>query len=515
MIEDVPPVVSAEPAAYHDRAGALSGAPHLRNLSVEPLATHDWSAGIDSKGTQLSEGMTQTTPSKSSPSESDIFASGQTFAELGLRPDLLDGITKMGFVHPTHVQSKLIPLALEGKDILGQSKTGTGKTAAFGLPILHQTDGKSPFASLILVPTRELAIQVTHELRELARSTDLKIVAVYGGQRMGVQITKLEKGPDIIVGTPGRVMDMHRRGHLPYDKIQFAVLDEVDRMLDIGFRDDIRRILGTIRQKHQTIFVSATISEEIDKLSRQYMNNPVRLELTTSKSLTVSQVTQKYFPVQPWDKNRLLLHLLKSHEPAMTIVFCRMKQTVDALTSYLNRKKVDAHAIHGDMYQGKRNSVMQKLRAGELSVLVASDLAARGLDVDDITHVINFDLPEDPEVYVHRIGRTARAGRDGIAWSFVTPDQGHLLTEIEKLTNTEIQVEEFGDFEPGPMPKEIAERMEADAKRQQEQRTKASRTSPRPPSEKEATDPSRFPGGLVPKAVPKRRLGGRLRTRRG
>lgn len=445
----------------------------------------------------------------------DVFNTETTFAGLGLAGEIIQGVDKQGWLHPTGVQAALIPVALAGRDVLGQSKTGTGKTAAFGLPIMHllcTAEQRQPFASLILVPTRELAIQVTHELRELGRFTDLKIIAVYGGQKISVQTEKLKKEPDIIVGTPGRVMDMHRRGHLPYENVRLAVLDEVDRMLDIGFREDIRRILGTMKHDHQTIFVSATISPEIESLSKRYMHDPVKLELTKSQSLTVQQVTQRYFSVQPWDKNRLLVHLLTREKPALTLVFCRTKSTVDGLTSYLNRKDIEAHAIHGDMYQGARNRVMQKLRDGKLSVLVASDLASRGLDVDDISHVINYDLPEDPEVYVHRIGRTARAGRDGVAWSFVTPDQGHLLTSIEMLTNVEILHEGFGDFEPGEVPQEVKARMELNAARQQAQRTEHRRLPAAPPTA--SVDPSKFPGGLVPKAAPNKRMGGRLRTRR-
>jgi len=449
-----------------------------------------------------------------SPVRHDIFEETQTFADLGLKPSVLEGIAKQGFIHPTHVQAKLIPVALSGKDVLGQSKTGTGKTAAFGLPILHLLDGSTPFAALVLVPTRELAVQVTHEIRELGRFGNLKDVAVYGGQKMNTQIAKLSKGPHIIVGTPGRVMDMHQRGLLPYDKLQIAVLDEVDRMLDIGFRDDIRKILGTLKHPHQTIFVSATISPEIEKLARQYLNDPVRLTLSESKSLTVSQVKQLHFSVQPWDRNRLLLHLLQHEEPALTIIFCRTKHTVDALTDYLTKHKIDAHAMHGDMYQGKRNRVMQDLRDGKLGVLVASDLASRGLDVDDISHVINYDLPEDPENYVHRIGRTARAGKNGIAWSFVMPDQGELLTNIEMLTNVEIPMGEYRDFVPGPVPNDVIARREQEVARQERIRVEQSRVAAPPPAQVGEKDPGKFPGGLVPSARPAKGLGGRMKTRR-
>lgn len=443
----------------------------------------------------------------------EIFTPDKSFADLGLNANLLEAVEKRGFIYPTKVQADLIPAALSGRDVLGQSKTGTGKTAAFGLPILQMIQESDAFGALVLVPTRELAIQVCHEIRELSRYTNLKTLAVYGGQRISVQAEKLRKNPQVVVGTPGRVMDMHGRGTLPYEKVKIAVLDEVDRMLDIGFREDIRRILGVMRQKHQTIFVSATISDEIERLSRQYMKNPLRLEVSQSQSLTVAQVNQKHFAVQPWDKYRLLLHLLTHEEPTLTLIFCRTKQTCDALTVYLNRKGIDAHAMHADLHQGKRNRVMKKLRDGELSVLVASDLAARGLDVDDITHVINYDLPEDPEVYIHRIGRTARTGRNGIAWAFVTPEQGDLLTAIEMLTNVEIPLEDYSDFTPGPVPREIAARTEMQAARQAEVRSKKQQGLT-PPSKSEIRDEQRFPGGIVPVALPSKRMRGRVKRRR-
>lgn len=446
--------------------------------------------------------------------QQDIFDTVQSFAALGLKPELLTVIEKVGFVHPTHVQAQIIPRALAGHDVLAQSRTGSGKTAAFGLPILHMLNPGEAFRSLVLTPTRELAIQVAHDMRELGRNLPLKIMPVYGGQSMKVQMDKLNKGPEIIVGTPGRVMDMHRRGLLPYNNIRIAVLDEVDRMLDIGFREDVRKILGTMTHKHQTIFVSATISKEIDGLARSYMKDPQRLELSDSGSITVQQVRQEYFMVQPWDKKRLLVHLVKHEGAVLTLVFCRTKVTVDALTEYLNRHEIEAHAIHGDMYQAKRNRVMQKLRAGELSVLVASDLAARGLDVDNITHVINYDIPEDPEIYVHRIGRTARAGKSGEAWTFVTPEQGELLTNVEIYANVEIKRAEYDDFEPGPVPADIAARMQLQAERGEVQQRDRSRVAgTKLPTEKKV-DQNLFPGGIVPSKLPAKRMGGKLRTRR-
>lgn len=436
------------------------------------------------------------------------------FDELGLAEPLLRAIKKLGWERPTKVQVDLIPLALAGRDILGQSQTGTGKTAAFGMPLLQMIEPGSAFEALILVPTRELAMQVSSDLRELGEFTKVHAAPVYGGQRIRIQAERLRRGPGIIVGTPGRVMDMHRRGSLPYDRVRYAVLDEVDRMLDIGFRDDIRRILGTITQRHQTIFVSATISEEIERLARRYMHEPVKLVITTSNALTVAEVQQAYFSVEPWDKKRLLVHLLQRENPGLTLVFCRTKQTVDALTEYLVRKKIDALAIHGDMYQSKRNQVMDRFRRSELHVLVASDLAARGLDVDNIMHVINYDLPEDPEIYVHRVGRTARAGREGEAWSFVSADEGSLLSNIERLANVEIPRREYPDFEPGPVPPDVTAKRQHEQRRQEEHRVVHSRVALGPPSAQEAADPTKFPGGVVPKSLPSRRLGGRLRITR-
>lgn len=445
----------------------------------------------------------------------EIFDTQQSFSDIGLHANFQKSVEDAGFVHPTIIQAKLIPLALSGVDVLGQSRTGSGKTAAFGLPALQILEESDAYGALILVPTRELAIQVAAELEDLGKYTNLKSVPIYGGQNINTQISKLEKRPQIIVGTPGRVMDLHQRGHLPYDRVKIAILDEVDRMLDIGFRDDIRKILGGMRQKHQTIFVSATISDEIHRLAKKYMHDAKQLDVTSSSgSLTVSQVSQEYLPVEPWDKQRLLHHLLTHEETAMTLIFCKTKATVDKLTRFLQKKNVDAAAIHGDLQQSKRNSVMQQLREGKLSVLIASDLASRGIDVEYISHVINYDVPEDPEVYVHRIGRTARAGRGGVAWMFVTPEQGQLLTQIETLTNVEIPIKEYTDFKPGPEPRIVAERKKEEAKRIEQSRQGKSRTKVDLPSEQEGKDNSSFPGGIVPKGLPNKKMGGRVRTRR-
>ncbi len=440
----------------------------------------------------------------------------QTFADLGIRSSVVKGAEAVGFRHPTKIQAELIPLVLEGKDVLGQSRTGTGKTAAFGLPLFNLLERDKAFQALILAPTRELAIQIRDELSELGRFTPITIVAVYGGQRIQTQATRLEGGPQIIVATPGRLMDMVQRGHMHFDNVRVVVLDEVDRMLDIGFREDIQKILSRIRTEHQTVFVSATIGEDIEKLARKFMHDPVRLE-TTGSSLTVSLVEQHYISVQPWDKRRMLHHLLTHEEPDTTLVFCRMKRTVDQVAEYLNRKGIDAHAIHGDMYQGKRNSVIRKLREGELSVMIASDVAARGLDVEGITHVINYDVPEDPEIYVHRIGRTARAGRDGVAWTLVTPEQGALLTAIEKLANIHIPEKSYPDFKPGEPPQSVQMEKEREAARREELASKNRYRAREEPTVEESAkaDASKFPGGVVPTKLPPKRMGGRVPTRRG
>jgi ATP-dependent RNA helicase DeaD len=457
----------------------------------------------------------------------EIFADTESFETLGLRSSVLKGIKEAGFERPTKTQEMLMPPIMLGKDILGQAKTGTGKTAAFALPLLHGLDKDKQFQALILAPTRELAIQITAEIEELGRYTPIRPVCLFGGQAVKTQAGKLQRaGNQIIVGTPGRVMDMLERGLIHFDNVRFAILDEVDRMLDIGFREDIRKILERIKHVHQTVFVSATISPEIERLARKFMRDPEKI-IVASGSLTVSLVDQHYLSVNQWDKRRLLVHLLKHEEPALTVIFCRLKRVVDELTSLLTKHGIEAYSIHGDMPQGKRNQVMERLRSGNLSVLVASDLASRGIDVDDVSHVINYDLPEDPEVYVHRIGRTARAGRKGIAWALVTPEQGELLTSIELLINKEIPKMEYPDFvgsDPPPGWRNPDERNagglrlvgapEAPPQPAKPTVTRAAAASNlEMPAATSAADAAKFPGGVVPTKLPPRRMFGKMPTR--
>ncbi|MEE9212858.1 MAG: DEAD/DEAH box helicase [Phycisphaeraceae bacterium] len=447
---------------------------------------------------------------------SEIFDESTTFQGLGLRRSVLQGVDAAGFEHPTYIQSKLIPLVLSGRDVLGQAKTGTGKTAAFGLPILHQADQAVRMRALILTPTRELAAQVAGELNELGRFTPIRTSCIIGGESMRQQSESVKRGGHIIVGTPGRIMDMHGRRQIHFDNLRIVVLDEVDRMLDIGFRDDIKKILSRIKHDHQTIFVSATIGDDIDRLARTFMSKDVAKISTVAGSLTVSLVDQKYLSVEPWDKPALLVNLLKRKQPETTVVFCRTKATVHRVADRLRGAGVNAREIHGDLMQKKRTRVMDSFRERKLDVLVASDLAARGLDIEHISHVINYDLPEDPEVYVHRIGRTARVGRRGIAWSFVTPDQGQRLTEIEKLTGVLIEQLAYPEFKPGPVPQDVQHQRRTEAPPAGEQPDRlTSRAAPAAIeglSEQEIA--LRFPGGVVPKSAPPRTLGSRFRSRR-
>jgi len=440
----------------------------------------------------------------------EIFDVDTSFKAMGLRDSVVRGLEAAGFERPTHIQAALIPLILAGNDVIGQAKTGTGKTAAFGLPILNGADKDVPMQALILVPTRELAAQVSSELKELGQFTPIRTTCIIGGESMRQQTHSVQQGGHIIVGTPGRIMDMQGRRLIHFENVRFAVLDEVDRMLDIGFRDDIRKILSGIKGKHQTV------GDDIERLARQFASPDAERVTTTSGALTVSLVDQKLFFVEPWDKSRLLLHLLKHEKPHTTLVFCRTKATVQRLTQFLQKRKVDAREMHGDLHQRRRTKVMDSMREGSLNVLIASDLAARGLDVDHITHVINYDIPEDPEVYVHRIGRTARLGRRGTAWSFASSTDGKLLTEIEKLTGVLIDRQEYAGFDPGPVPDDVQRQRHSDAQRggdpveKMKERTKPTAMD----SLSEEQQKLMFPDGHVPASAPRRTLGSRLRRRR-
>ncbi len=362
----------------------------------------------------------------------------KAFKALGVETPVLKALQAMEYETPSPIQAELIPHVLSGRDVLGQARTGTGKTASFGIPIVQQVDPQGRMQALILTPTRELAAQVLGEIRRLAKFTELHAVPVYGGTKIAAQIRDLGRKPHIAVGTPGRVMDMMQRNVLNLDDVRFIVLDEVDRMLDIGFREDIRRILGDIKHEHQTVFVSATLEGEVSRLAKRFMKDPVELNVSKDE-ITVTDIAQSYLVVEPQKKISTITKILKNEGPKLAIVFTRTKHGARKLAKQLHANGFTAKEIHGDLVQQKRERVMERFRKHHIPLLVATDLAARGIDVQGITHIINFDIPEDPEVYVHRIGRTARMGAKGIAISLVTPEQGPILTKIEMLINKEIQ----------------------------------------------------------------------------
>ena len=366
---------------------------------------------------------------------------------------LLEGLHKAGFETPTDIQREMIPLVLQGRDVMGQARTGTGKTAAFGLPIMQQLDPNKHIQCVVVVPTRELAVQVTAEMRRLAINTPLRFIPVYGGQAVSHQVKLLGKRTHGVVATPGRILDLLNRGVIRFDEVTHVVLDEVDRMLDIGFIDDIRNLLGRVRQKHQTIFVSATLSREIKQLAQQFMTEPADADVSRDE-LTVGSVEQIYCSVERWDKFRLLRIILKEEDPKLAIVFTNTKHNARKLAKKLHQLEINVKEIHGDLVQRKREHVMDRFRRHKIDVLVATDLASRGIDVQNISHIINYDLPFDPQVYVHRIGRTARMGAFGRAISFVTADEGNYLTAIEMLIDKQIAETTFDGFVPRPSREE-------------------------------------------------------------
>ncbi len=364
----------------------------------------------------------------------------QSFSDLGLRPDLLEGVRRLGFESPSPVQAKTIPLALEGRDVVGLSQTGSGKTAAFVLPALQALDpGLKATQALVLCPTRELAVQVCEEVHRLAAGAGgLHALAVYGGAAMDRQVRALRQGAQLVVGTPGRVMDHLRRGTLDPGSIRFCVLDEADRMLDMGFREDMEVILDALPTDRQTLFFSATMNAGIDALIRAFSRDATRVEIER-RALTVDTVEQSCYEVRSRSKIEVLSRLLDLEAAPRGIVFCNTKRMVDEACEALCLRGYLADKLHGDIPQGTRERVIRKFRSGAVELLVATDVAARGLDIDDVSIVFNYDLPYDPEDYVHRIGRTGRAGRSGKSVTFVYGKEVHRLEAIERYTRQVIR----------------------------------------------------------------------------
>ena len=355
------------------------------------------------------------------------------FKELNLSEDVQKALAEMGFEEATPIQSQSIPHILNGSDVIGQAQTGTGKTCAFGIPAIEMMDAENEgIQALVMCPTRELAIQTAEELKNVSKyKKGIRILAVYGGQPIDRQIMALRQHPQIIIGTPGRIMDHMRRHTLKLANLKMLILDEADEMLNMGFREDIDIILEKVPEGKQTILFSATMPREILDLTKKYQRNPILIK-ALHKELTVPNTEQFYLEVSEFGKADVLCRLIDTYNIKLSLVFCNTKKRVDELTSHLQSRGYMAEALHGDMIQSQRDKVMAKFRKGTIDVLIATDVAARGLDVEDIAHVINFDLPQVPEDFIHRVGRTGRAGASGIASTFSTRAERAEIGQIER-----------------------------------------------------------------------------------
>lgn len=385
---------------------------------------------------------------RSAVAEKEKGAAPSGFGSLGLGPVMNRALKLARYAVPSPVQAAVIPVALDGRDVIAQAKTGTGKTAAFAIPLIEMLEprGRGPQA-IVLAPTRELVQQIVVEFQKLAHGQpDVAICGIFGGEPIERQLRALSRGVDIIVGTPGRVIDHMERRTLYLGDVLHVVLDEADRMLDIGFRPDIERILRRVPNPHQTLLLSATISPEVRKLATRYMFQAIEQNLSRDEP-SVETIQQYYISVDQDRKYDLLVHLLHRDQPRQCIVFTRTKRGADKLAMKLSKKVEGVATIHGDMPQTARNRVMKGFRDGSIPVLVATDVVGRGIDVNDISHVINFDIPDDPENYLHRIGRTGRMGKDGLAYLFVTPTEGEPLTAIELLINKTLPRHEVEGFQ--------------------------------------------------------------------
>ena len=361
------------------------------------------------------------------------------FDELMLDDRLLRAVTDMGFEEPSPIQAQAIPLQMEGLDIIGQAQTGTGKTAAFGIPLLQKIDPRSKkLQAIALCPTRELAIQVADEIRKLSKYMHgIKILPIYGGQDIVRQIRGLKEGTQIVIGTPGRVMDHMRRGTIKFDRVHTVILDEADEMLNMGFLEDMETILSQLPEERQTVMFSATMPGAIAQIAKKFQKDP-KIVKVVKKELTVPKVTQYYYEVKPKNKVEVMCRLLDMYAPKLWVVFCNTKKQVDELVQALQGRGYFAEGLHGDLKQVQRDRVMKGFRTGRTEILVATDVAARGIDVDDVEAVFNYDIPQDDEYYVHRIGRTGRAGREGMAFSLVVGKEVYKLRDIQRYCKTKI-----------------------------------------------------------------------------
>lgn len=361
------------------------------------------------------------------------------FEDLGLSQATLTAVLKMGFEEATPIQVEAIPLGLQGKDLIGQAQTGTGKTAAFGIPLVEKIDvSVDAIQGIIIAPTRELAIQVSEELYKIGSGRRVRVLPIYGGQDISRQIRSLKKAPHVIVGTPGRVLDHINRKTMRLDTVTTVILDEADEMLNMGFIEDIESILSATPSERQTLLFSATMPGPIQRMAERFMKEPQIIRVKT-KEMTVPSVEQFYLEVMEKNKFDVLTRLLDIQSPELSIVFGRTKRRVDELSEALTLRGYAAEGIHGDLTQAKRMSVLRKFKEGSIDILVATDVAARGLDITGVTHVYNFDIPQDPESYVHRIGRTGRAGKTGVALTFITPREKSYLAVVERTTRRKME----------------------------------------------------------------------------
>ncbi|KRK47021.1 DEAD/DEAH box helicase [Secundilactobacillus kimchicus] len=356
------------------------------------------------------------------------------FTELGLSDNLLKAIKRSGYEEATPIQAETIPLVLEGKDVIGQAQTGTGKTAAFSLPILEMIDKSDPnIQALVISPTRELAIQTQEQMYLLGRDERAKVQVVYGGADIRRQINNLKSHPQVLVGTPGRLLDHMNRGTVKLDHVKTLVLDEADEMLNMGFLDDIESIIKALPDTRQTLLFSATMPPEIKRVGVQFMKDPTHVKIK-AKELTTDLIDQYYVRAKDYEKFDIMTRLFDVQSPDLTIVFTRTKRRVDEISRGLEARGYNAAGIHGDLTQKRRSQILNQFKHGRLDILVATDVAARGIDVEEVSHVYNYDIPQDPDSYVHRVGRTGRAGHHGVSLTFVTPNEMDYLREIEKLT---------------------------------------------------------------------------------
>ncbi len=379
-----------------------------------------------------------------------------SFNSLGLSDPLLKAIQKKGYTTPSPIQEKCIPIVLQGKDVLASAQTGTGKTAGFTLPLLQllageQTPQKRPIRALVLTPTRELAAQILENVREYSTFLKIKSTVIFGGVKQGPQVNTLRNGVDVLIATPGRLLDLQDQGLLSLKDVEVLVLDEADRMLDMGFLRDIKKVLALVPQKRQNLLFSATFSKEIKKLANGFLNNPVLVE-ATPENTTAEKVNQKIYHVDKVKKRAIIIAMIKEGNWQQALVFTRTKHGANKLCEKMQKAGITAAAIHGNKTQGARTKALAGFKEGSIRILVATDIAARGIDIPLLPHVVNFELPNVPEDYVHRIGRTGRAGANGIAISLVSHEEADYLRDIEKLLKQSLPTGIIEGFEQGPAP---------------------------------------------------------------